>query len=116
MADHDPDHIAPPSRRDPAGSPVMLEVLRTLATPEEVAFLMDRVFHDAGLDPGRFPRAEESMAFLAGMAVRGRNAGSPFEATWSLVSERKNLDALADPEGRALWDRVRRAMKALASS
>jgi hypothetical protein len=56
------------------------------------------------------------MAFLAGMAVRGRNAGSPFEATWSLVSERKGLDEIADPEGRALWDRVRRAMKALASS
>jgi hypothetical protein len=110
MADrHDPEDASP-------GSPVMLEILRTLATPEEVEYLMGRVFGDAGLDPDAFPRARESMAFLAGMAVRARNAGTPFEATWSLVSQRKGLDALADPEGRAFWDRVRRGMKALASS
>lgn len=121
MADRDAEDIAPGSRREgsrrgPDGSPVMLEILKTLATPEEVAFLTARVFHDAGLDPDLFPRAGESMAFLAGMAVRARNAGTPFEATWSLVSDRKHLDAIADPQGRAFWDRVRRGMRALASS
>ncbi|WP_165252942.1 hypothetical protein [Paludisphaera soli] len=93
----------------------MLEILRSLATSEEVEYLMDRAFGDAGPDPDAFPRARESMTFLAGMAVRCRNAGAPFEATWSLVSERKGLDALADPQGRAFWDRVRFAMRALAS-
>ena len=119
MADYDED-VASGSRFEAdgissAGSPVLLEILKTLATPEEVEFLMGRVFHDAGLDPELFPRARESMTFLAGMAVRARNAGAPFEATWSLLSEHKGLDALADPEGRAFWDRVRFAMRALAS-
>jgi hypothetical protein len=119
MADHHDDARGPRCGADggpSAGAPVMLEILKTLATPEEVQFLMDRVFHDAGLDPDAFPRARESMAFLAGMAVRARNAGTPFEAAWSLVSQRKGLDEIADPEGRAFWGRVRSGMRALASS
>ncbi len=97
----------------PGEAPVMLEILRTLASPEEVDFLVERVFDDVGLDPESIPRARESLAFLAGMAVRARNAGAPFEATWSLLSDMKGLDALADPAAQAFWARVRRAMRAL---
>lgn len=94
------------------GDPVVLETLRTLATPEEVDFLVAAAFGD--VDPEVVQRARESMAFLAGMAVRARNAGTPFAATWSLVVDIKRLDSLADPVGLAFWGRVQSAMRTLA--
>lgn len=96
----------------PHGDPVVLETLRTLATPAEVDFLVAAAFGD--VDPEAVHRARESMAFLAGMAVRARNAGTPFAATWSLVVDIKRLDSLADPVGRAFWGRVQSAMRILA--
>ena len=101
---------SPPHHR---GSPVILEILKSAASFEEVEFLAAAAF--GGVDPDSVPRGRESMAFLAGMAVRARNAGTPFEATWSLVAERKGLDRLEDPAAVALWGRIRAAMRALAS-
>lgn len=97
-----------------SGDPVMLEILKSLATPEEVDFLAAVAFGD--LDPDSIPRGRESMAFLAGMAARARNAGTPFEATWSLIVERRGLDRLRDPAAVALWSRIRAAMRTLAES
>lgn len=91
---------------------VVLESMRTLATPEEVDFLAAVAFRDFDLDD--IPRARETMIFLAGMAVRARNAGTPIDAMWSLVVERKGLDRLEDPDAREFWGRVRRGMRALA--
>lgn len=91
---------------------VALESMRTLATPEEVDFLAAVAFGDVDLDA--IPRARETMVFLAGMAVRARNAGTPIDAMWSLLVERKGLDRLEDHEAREFWDRVRRGMRSLA--
>ncbi|WP_165250207.1 hypothetical protein [Paludisphaera soli] len=115
MAGHDALNIGrlPNPSRDgePGEAPIVLEILRTLASPAEVEFLAGRAFGDVDLDS--VPRARESMAFLAGMAVRARNTGAPFEATWSLLSECKGLDQITDPAAKAFWNRVRRAMKDL---
>lgn len=91
---------------------VALESMRTLATPEEVDFLVAAAFGDVDVDA--IPRARETMVFLAGMAVRARNAGTPFAATWSLVVDIKRLDSLVDPVGLAFWGRVQSAMRTLA--
>lgn len=106
------DHFPPiaPLRSEP----LVLESLRTLATPEEVDFLVAAAFGD--VDPDSVPRGRESMTFLASMAARARNAGAPFEATWSLVVELKGLDRLHDPAARAFWGRIRKAMRTLAES
>jgi len=94
---------------------LMREILRTAATEREVDFLAARAL-GGGAAAARppLPLLREGFAFLAGLAVRARKRGTPFEATWAVLARVKRLDELTDPAARAFWDRVRRGMRDLA--